>query len=89
MAEIGLLPLARVALQVATRVLPPYRAGIVTYAAPGSELLASCTDADAVRRGAGEFQKLSRVQMLPSILYSLTIRCWPSGDGRANSMAPP
>jgi hypothetical protein len=25
MAEIGLLPFARVALQVATRVLPPYR----------------------------------------------------------------
>ena len=25
MAEVGLLPFARVALQVATRVLPPYR----------------------------------------------------------------
>lgn len=42
-----------------------------------------------VRRDTSGSQKFSRVQMLPSILYSLTIRCWPSGDGRANSMAPP
>ena len=40
MAEVGLLPMARVALQVATQVLPPYRTGFSKHQFTQPQLLA-------------------------------------------------
>src|SRR5258708_23119225 len=40
MAEVGLLPLARVALEVATQVLPPYRTRFSKHQFTQSQLLA-------------------------------------------------
>jgi len=45
MAEVGLLPFARVALQVATVVLPPYRSGFSKHQFTQPQLLAAVPDA--------------------------------------------
>jgi hypothetical protein len=41
MAEVGLLPFAGVALQVATQVLPPHRTRFSKHQVPQSQLLAA------------------------------------------------
>jgi hypothetical protein len=42
MAEVGLLPFARVALQVATQVLPPYRTASANTSSPSRSCWRCC-----------------------------------------------
>src|SRR5437867_13321533 len=74
MAEVGLLPLARVALQVATQVLPPYRSRFSKHQFTQPQLLAvlclmryeDCTFREAEVR-LREHHELRAVLQLPAV----------------------